>query len=170
MGMGIVFAAATDYSLGVSGAIWQMPEINAGIFPGASCIPIMVRVCGVAWTRRILMLGEPFGTPEALAAHIIDEVVDPTDLPKRLQAVAKALKRKNGTALQAVKFAVAAATDLGYVPTTKLENNLATWYEWDSPMEHFEALRYQYRFQLQLLGLPAALAIEWATVADADAP
>ncbi|MFX0211118.1 MAG: enoyl-CoA hydratase/isomerase family protein, partial [Candidatus Hodarchaeota archaeon] len=65
MGMGVVFAAAADYRLILQSSKVSMPEVNIPAFPGASCIAIMTRVCGTAWTRRILMLGLPIDSNNA---------------------------------------------------------------------------------------------------------
>jgi len=89
-GMGVVFASAA-----ITGSpritLYSNAEVTWGL-PGASCIAIMTRTCGVAWTRRILMGGAPFSCQDALTAHIIDQI-----LPKD-QFLAAATERRRTSA------------------------------------------------------------------------
>jgi enoyl-CoA hydratase/carnithine racemase len=106
MGMGVVFSAAADYRCAAPDTIFQMPEVNFGIFPGANCTAIMTRVCGISWTRRMLMSGQPFNSQEGIAAQIIDEIIPKEKLIEKATNMAKELSKKNPINLSAIKFAI----------------------------------------------------------------
>lgn len=158
MGMGVVFAAAADYSLAVEHARFQMPEVNVGIFPGASCVAIMARACGVAWAKRLLMTGEPLGIDEAVQARVVEEVVSRDALEPRRKALTRVFSRKNPALLKAIKMACSHALDLSYPDVLALETQLADWYAWPDPARQFQELVDQYAVEMPLTGNPEALA------------
>jgi enoyl-CoA hydratase/carnithine racemase len=160
MGMGVVFAVAADYRIIRDGVELRMPEINAGIFPGASCMALMSRVCGIAWTRRILMTGEPFSCEDALAAGIVDEVEAPEEFETRLDTITHDLARKNNILLKAVKFAAVRGLDVPYNEILSLEQELAQYYSWADEQIVFEKMAEKYQTTRKLTGDPDMLLKE----------
>ncbi len=162
MGMGVVFAAAADYRVMAEHALFQMPEINVGVFTSASCTAIMTRVCGVAWTRRILMSGVPFHGQDAIPAHLADEIVPRGQVPQRVFEVAKEYGRKNPILLKAIKFAVTNALDIPYADQLSLETALTDWYLWPDGPKQLRELESQYKLTYTLTGNPDQLLLEYA--------
>jgi enoyl-CoA hydratase/carnithine racemase len=152
MGMGVVFAAAADYRVMVEHALFQMPEINVGVFTSASCTAIMTRVCGVAWTRRILMSGVPFQSQNAISAHLADEIVPRDQVLPRALEVAKEYGRKNPILLKAIKFAVTNALDMPYMEQLSLETSLADWYQWPDGQNQLRELERKFKLTYKLTG------------------
>ncbi len=161
MGMGVVFAAAADYRIMASHALFQMPEVSVGVFPGASCTTIMTRVCGVAWTRRILMSGVPFLSQDAIPARLADEVVPKEQLTLRAGETAKEYGRKNPILLQAIKVAVTHAPDVPYADQVGIETALADWYQWPDGQKQLRDLESKYKLNYTLTGKPDQLLEEY---------
>ncbi len=161
MGMGVVFAAAADYRVMAAHAIFQMPEVNVGVFPGASCTAIMTRVCGVAWTRRILMSGTPFPSQDAIPARLADEVVPKEQVPQRAGETAKEYGRKNPILLKAIKFAVTNALDVPYANQVTLETTLADWYLWPDGQKQLREVENKHNLTYVLTGNPDQLLEEY---------
>lgn len=161
MGMGGVFLAAADYRIMVDTSEWSMPEVTAGIFPGASCVAIFSRVCGVAWTRRILMTGQNFTPEQALQAHIADEICSRQDLFNRMKKIGRTLKSYNQTNLKAIKMATLAMPDMNYDDSLTLEKELSSWYEWKEPNETLKNTINNYSVQFSLKGDPDFLMAEY---------
>ena len=161
MGMGGVFLAAADYRIMVDTCEWSMPEVTAGIFPGASCVAIFTRVCGVAWTRRILMMGETFTTEQALQAHITDEICSRQDLHTRMKKIARTLKSYNQTNLKSIKMATLAMPDMNYDDSLVLEEELSSWYAWDDPEQKLNDIIKNHSIQFSLKGDPDFLMAEF---------
>ncbi|MFW9916203.1 MAG: enoyl-CoA hydratase/isomerase family protein [Candidatus Thorarchaeota archaeon] len=167
MGMGVVYSAAADYRLIVEGSFARMPEVDIPAFPGASCIALMARVCGVAWTRRILLLGLPLESADCLHAGIADEMVpSPEALAARTQEVAEALAAKNPTVVKAIKLAVTNSQDLPYMDVVKLESELARFFEWGPEDKRFSELAAAFGMQYQLTGNPDQLLEDFARAQD----
>lgn len=161
MGMGIVFSAAADYRLMIETCEWSMPEVTVGIFPGASCIAIFTRVCGIAWTRRILMTGEKFNAAQAIQAHIVDEVCSNADLEEKTKKIMRALKSYNSINLKAIKMATICMPDIKYDDSIQLEKNLSAWYEWQDPESTLKATIQNCSIQFNLTGDPQKLKEEF---------
>ncbi|MFX0062663.1 MAG: enoyl-CoA hydratase/isomerase family protein [Candidatus Hermodarchaeota archaeon] len=162
MGMGVVFPVAGDYRLIVEGSQLRMPEVNIPAFPGASCIALMTRVCGIAWTRRILMLGLPFDSTDAINARIADEIVPSHKiLINRAREVAEVLADKDPVIIKAIKFATNNGLDLTYMDVLKLESKLANFFEWEDTEDHFSALAASFGLQYQLTGDPEKLRTDY---------
>jgi enoyl-CoA hydratase/carnithine racemase len=164
MGMGIVFATAADFRYGVDTATFQMPEVNVGIFPGASCIPLMTRVCGLSWTRKMLLGGDPITAPLAKTAQIIDEIVSKEELPQKSREMAQNLSRKNAFLLKNIKLAINNAAELPYHQIISLETELADYYRWDNPAQKNKLIKEKYRLGYQLTGDPAKLLEEYSKI------
>ena len=165
MGMGIVFATAADFRYSVDTATFQMPEVNVGIFPGASCIPLMTRVCGVSWTRKLLLGGDPMTAPLAKTAQIIDEIVSHEELLQKSKEMAQSLSRKNALLLKNIKLAINNAPELPYNQMIALETELADYYRWDNPAQKIQKIKEKYRLDFQLTGDPAKLLDEYSKLA-----
>jgi len=164
MGMGIVFAAAADYRLMVDSCEWSMPEVTAGIFPGASCIAIMSRVCGVSWTRHILMTGEKFNAKQAIDARITDEICSPSIIDERIKKIARTWKSYNQVNLKSIKLATIGMPDLNYNDGLYLEKDLSAWYEWDHPESALQMTAEKYNLLFKLNGNAEKLLEEFKRI------
>ena len=161
MGMGGVFLAAADYRIMVDSCEWCMPEVTAGIFPGASCVAIFTRVCGTAWTRRILMTGQKFTPEQAIQAHIADEICSRQELNNAMKRIARTLKSYNQTNLKSIKMATLAMPDMNYDDSLVLEKELSSWYEWENPEQTLKDSLNIHSVQFSLKGDPDFLMAEY---------
>lgn len=161
MGMGGVFLAAADYRIMVDSCEWSMPEVTAGIFPGASCVAIFSRVCGIAWTRRILMTGQKFTPEQALQSHIADEICSREELYTSMKKIARTLKSYNQTNLNAIKQSIIAMPEIKYDESLTLEKELSAWYEWDVPDQKLKDTIKKHSVQFSLKGDPDFLMSEF---------
>lgn len=164
MGMGVVFATAADYRIIKQDSLLKMPEVNAGIFPGASCIALMARVCGIAWTRRILMTGDDFTSEDAIAAGIVDEITTEEEFIARKDEIKSEFLRKNTTLLKSIKFASVRGLDIPYREMVGLEQQLAEYYKWQNVSESMNNLPFTQTWESLLTGNPQGLLQEFEKV------
>ncbi|MHA1338744.1 MAG: enoyl-CoA hydratase/isomerase family protein [Promethearchaeota archaeon] len=164
MGMGVVFSAAADYRIAVKNSVFQMPEVNVGIFPGASCIAIMSKICGPSAAKTILMLGRQFDTESAIKANIIDEIVEPENLISTARKVAKEFAKKNPINLKSIKLAINASNYLDYNRMIKLEEELADWYNWTEPNSKHSELLEKNNIMFNFTGKPDKLIEEYESI------
>lgn len=79
LGAGLELAASCDLRVATSGAVFGMPEVRLGI-PSVVEAAVLPMLVGWGRTRAMLLLGETFAAPEAVAMGLIDAMVEPDDL------------------------------------------------------------------------------------------
>jgi 3-hydroxyacyl-CoA dehydrogenase len=75
LGGGLELAMAGHYRVAVQDAQFGQPEVSLGIIPGAEGTQRLPRLAGVEKAIEHCVSGKPTKAPEALAAGIIDEIV-----------------------------------------------------------------------------------------------
>src|SRR5437016_3151353 len=76
LGGGLEVAQACHYRIATKDAKVGQPEVMLGIIPGAGRTQRLPRLCGVHLALTMCTDGKPVPAPKALAAGIIDHIVD----------------------------------------------------------------------------------------------
>jgi 3-hydroxyacyl-CoA dehydrogenase len=76
LGGGLEFAMACHYRVAVPSAKVGQPEVLLGIIPGAGGTQRLPRLCGVPMALEMCTLGAPVPADKALAAGIVDRIVE----------------------------------------------------------------------------------------------
>jgi 3-hydroxyacyl-CoA dehydrogenase len=76
LGGGLELAMAGHYRVAVADALMGQPEVNLGIIPGAEGTQRLPRLVGVEKAIEMCVTGKPIKAPEALAAGLIDKIVE----------------------------------------------------------------------------------------------
>ena len=92
LGGGLELAMACHYRVATRGAVVGQPEVSLGIIPGAGGTQRLPRLAGAATALEMCAGGKPVPAPIALAAGIVDQIVD-GDLVENAIAFAKARAR-----------------------------------------------------------------------------
>jgi 2-(1,2-epoxy-1,2-dihydrophenyl)acetyl-CoA isomerase len=79
-GVALVLALGADHCVASTDARLSAPFVARSLVPDGASIYLLPRLVGTARARRMLLFGEDVGAPEAFAAGMIGEVVDPVDL------------------------------------------------------------------------------------------
>ena len=72
---------ACHYRVAVAAAQVGQPEVKLGLIPGAGGTQRLPRLAGVAKAAEMCAGGEPIGAADALAAGIVDKIIDGDLLP-----------------------------------------------------------------------------------------
>ncbi len=75
-GGGLEVAMAGHYRVMATGAQVGQPEVKLGIIPGAAGTQRLPRLAGVAKALEMCAFGEPVGAADALAAGIVDRIIE----------------------------------------------------------------------------------------------
>src|ERR1700726_4007327 len=75
-GGGLELAMAGHYRVIAPGSQVGQPEVKLGIIPGAAGTQRLPRLAGVAKAVEMCMTGEPVPAPDALAAGILDTIIE----------------------------------------------------------------------------------------------
>jgi 3-hydroxyacyl-CoA dehydrogenase len=76
LGGGLELAMAGHYRVAAADALMGQPEVNLGIIPGAEGTQRLPRLVGVEKAIEMCVTGKPIKAPEALAAGLIDKIVE----------------------------------------------------------------------------------------------
>lgn len=88
---GLFFVLAADHRIAVPRAQFGLAEVRVGVGFPAGPLGIAQATLDAATCRRLMLRGQPIGAEAALAAGIVDEVVDPETLNTRALDVAREL-------------------------------------------------------------------------------
>lgn len=103
VGIGTTMLLHCDLVYAAPDARLHVPFVDLGLVPEAASSLLMPRTMGHAQAARMLMLGEPIGAEEALAAGILSGIVPAADLAAHVRAKAAALAAKPAGALRQTK-------------------------------------------------------------------
>src|SRR5216684_3132172 len=81
LGGGLELAQACHFRVATKDARVGQPEVLLGIIPGAGGTQRLPRLCGAKMALEMCAEGKPVAAPRALAAGIIDAIVDGALLP-----------------------------------------------------------------------------------------
>jgi 3-hydroxyacyl-CoA dehydrogenase len=76
LGGGLELAMAGHHRVAVPQALLGQPEVNLGIIPGAEGTQRLPRLVGIEKALELCVTGKPIKAPEALAAGLLDALID----------------------------------------------------------------------------------------------
>lgn len=95
LGGGLELALGCDVRIAATGSRLGLPEVTLGMLPGAGGTVRLPRLVGLVTAIEMIGSGRPIGAEEALAAGLVDAVVNPEDLEAAaLDAARSAVKRR----------------------------------------------------------------------------
>jgi enoyl-CoA hydratase len=106
LGGGCELAMACDLRVASPRARFAQPELSLGILAGAGGNWRLPQLVGTARTRRMLYLGEVLDADAALAAGLVDRVVEADKVVDEALAMAEAVAERSWRALELTKLAL----------------------------------------------------------------
>lgn len=100
VGIGTTMLLHCDLVVAEEGARFSMPFVELGLVPEAASSLLLPELAGRRRAARYLLLGEHFGTDEALAIGLASHRADPGALDQRLEEVVTALLAQPPEALR----------------------------------------------------------------------
>ena len=103
VGIGTTMLLHCDLVYAAPQTRFALPFVSLGLVPEAASSYLLPRIAGWQRAAQWLMLGEPFGAPEALAAGMINAMVPPEHLLATAMEAAQKLAAKPQFALRQAK-------------------------------------------------------------------
>ena len=125
-GAGTEMIQASDLRLAVPTARFGLPEVKRGIIPGGGSIARLPRQIPWAQAAQILLLGDPISAAQALTWGLINEVVEPSELPGKAASLAARLAENAPLAVQAIKQGMRECSGLPLADALTLERGLVS--------------------------------------------
>jgi enoyl-CoA hydratase len=104
LGGGCELALACDFRVASPNATFAQPELSLGILAGAGANWRLAQLVGIGTARRMLYTGARLTAEQALAAGLVDDVVE--DLPARGTELAATIAKRSWRALELTKLAL----------------------------------------------------------------
>ena len=106
LGGGCELALACDFRIASSRTTFGQPEADLGIIAGAGGNWRLAQLVGLGMARRMLLAGDRLGASDALAAGLVDSVVEPEQVLDAATERAEAIGRRSWQALELTKLAL----------------------------------------------------------------
>lgn len=111
IGGGLEQALACDIMICAENAIFQLPQVGLGIFPGFAC-PYLVRLVGKSWAMEIVLTGRRVDAREALRCGLVNRVVPLAELVPTAVDMAREIAAKPPLGVLMAKQAIKRAMEL----------------------------------------------------------
>ncbi len=126
VGGGLEMALHCDLRFAASNAKLGQPEIRIAFIPPIATTQALARLLGRPRAIRYLYEGRTLGAAEALAWGLVDEVVEPDTLRRRVQHYAEDLAAKPAAALAAIRRTITLGGGISFEDGMALELETAT--------------------------------------------
>ena len=126
VGGGLEMALHCDLRFAASNAKLGQPEIRIAFIPPIATTQSLARLLGRSTAIRYLYEGRMLGAAEALAWGLVDEVVEPDALRRRVQHYAEDLAAKPAAALAAIRRTIPLGGGVSFEDGMALELETAT--------------------------------------------
>lgn len=112
LGGGLELALACDLRITTEKAKFAFPEVGLGIIPGGGGTQRLQKIVGQGIAKELLYFGEMFTADRALQLQIVNKVVPSDELLLTAKQWAEKLVQKPSVALQMIKLAVNAGSNV----------------------------------------------------------
>lgn len=114
MGGGCELAVLSDFVVAGDTAVFAMPEVTRGIFPGIGGTQLLPRIVGTPFAKEMIFTGRRVSAAEAKAVGLVNHVVPAGQARAKAEEIAATIARNGPVAVRQAKKAIAwgAETDL----------------------------------------------------------
>jgi enoyl-CoA hydratase/carnithine racemase len=114
MGGGCELAVLSDFVVAGDTAVFAVPEVTRGIFPGIGGTQLLPRIVGTPFAKEMIFTGRRVPAAEAKAVGLVNHVVPAGQARTKAEEIAETIARNGPVAVRQAKKAIAwgAETDL----------------------------------------------------------
>jgi enoyl-CoA hydratase/carnithine racemase len=114
MGGGCELAVLSDFVVAGETAVFAVPEVTRGIFPGIGGTQLLPRIVGAPFAKEMIFTGRRVGAEEAKAVGLVNHLVPAGQARSKATDIAETIARNGPIAVRQAKKAVAwgSETDL----------------------------------------------------------
>ncbi len=123
LGGGCELACACDWIYASTKARFGQPEVNLGLIPGFGGTSRLVRRVGLAWTKQLVLSGEPIRSEEAMRIGLVNRLFEPDALLEAAIETGETIARKGPVAIAQAKRVLQQGQDADVRLAHALEQN-----------------------------------------------
>jgi len=114
MGGGCELAVLSDFVVAGETAVFAVPEVTRGIFPGIGGTQLLPRIVGAPFAKEMIFTGRRVGAEEAKAVGLVNHLVPAGQAHPKALDIAETIARNGPIAVRQAKKAIAwgSETDL----------------------------------------------------------
>ena len=114
MGGGCELAVLSDFVVAGEGAVFAVPEVTRGIFPGIGGTQLLPRIVGAPFAKEMIFTGRRVAAAEAKAVGLVNHLVPAGQTRAKACNIAETIAANGPVAVRQAKKAIAwgAETDL----------------------------------------------------------
>jgi enoyl-CoA hydratase len=114
MGGGCELAVLADFVVASETAVFAVPEVTRGIFPGIGGTQLLPRIVGAPFAKEMIFTGRRVPAAEAKEVGLVNHLVPAGEARRKAQEIAATIARNGPIAVRQAKKAIAwgAETDL----------------------------------------------------------
>jgi enoyl-CoA hydratase/carnithine racemase len=123
MGGGLELAVLADFIVAGDTAVFAVPEVTLGIFPGIGGTQLLPRILGAPRAKELIFTGRRMGAAEAHATGLVNHLVPRGQARRKAREIATAIAANGPIAVRQAKKAIAygVETDLETAMVLALE-------------------------------------------------
>lgn len=106
MGGGCELALNADFIVASETALFALPEVTRGIFPGGGGTQLLPRAVGKPLAKELIFTGRRFSAPEAREACLVNHLVPAGQARARAEAIAGEIGQNGPVAVRQAKKAI----------------------------------------------------------------
>ena len=107
MGGGCEFAVLSDFVVASETAVFAVPEVTRGIFPGIGGTQLLPRIVGGPFAKEMIFTGRRVPAEEAKAVGLVNHLVPAGQAVAKAREIADAIAKNGPIAVRQAKKAVA---------------------------------------------------------------
>lgn len=111
MGGGCELAVLSDFVVASETAVFAVPEVTRGIFPGIGGTQLLPRIVGTPFAKEMIFTGRRVPAQEARAIGLINHLVAPGQAYAQALAIATTIAQNGPIAVRQAKKAIAWGTE-----------------------------------------------------------
>ncbi|MBI4694981.1 MAG: enoyl-CoA hydratase/isomerase family protein [Gammaproteobacteria bacterium] len=112
LGGGTELVLCTDVRVASEKAVFGLPEITLGLFPGAGGSQRFIRQIAPCKAKELMFTGDRIKADEALELGLINHVVAPDQLVAKVTEIARKIAQKSSVVLKLLKRSMAHGIDM----------------------------------------------------------
>lgn len=124
LGGGLEMALAADIRVAGRSAKFGGPEVTRGWVGGGGATQMLPRLVGYGQAARMLLVGDPVDAENAFRIGLVEELVEDSEVEKRIGALAAAMAALSPVAVQSTKAAIRAALSTPLEAGIRYENEI----------------------------------------------
>jgi len=111
---GLELALACDFRIASNKALFSLPEVSLGAFPGAGAPIRLPGLIGMGWAKFLVLTGNKINMDDAFRLGLVQLVTEPEELMREVTDLANRISSYNTAGVRAVKVLMNSVPEMSH--------------------------------------------------------